>query len=55
MEEAVILKEREESLERRRSSRRRSCATPRVGVGVVDDHHLKTVVKMPSLEVLLLS
>ena len=33
----MILKEREESLERRRSSRRRSCATPRVGVGVVDD------------------
>ena len=28
----MILKEREESLERRRSSRRRSCATPRVGV-----------------------
>ena len=46
--------EREESLEEGRRSRRRSRATPRVGVGVLDVPHLKTVLKMRDLGVLIL-
>ena len=45
----------EESLERWRCSRRRSRAIPRAGVGVLDDVHLKIVVKLWFLGILILS
>ena len=42
-------------MERWRCSRRRSRAIPRAGVGVLDDVHLKIVVKLWFLGILILS